>query len=89
MNPIFEFLDGKHYTHNDVSGTLRHETLTHHTGFVENRLMHHADKKGQQCTAYRKTREKLGDDYVTDLTNDIEGYCVLARIFGYVDAKGN
>ena len=84
-NPVFEFLDGKSYTLNGISGVFAHEThraIFPYPHTVE-RLNHEPDEEGRCSEAYRETRSELGDDWSTDLTNAIETYCEIALKMGY------
>lgn len=68
---LFEALDGRHYTLDGVSGVLRHKTISARYPYphVDHTLSHMADAKGKRSPKYIELRDKLRDDWSTDLTN--------------------
>lgn len=79
-NPIFLFLNGKHYTHNGISGKLyRTEAMSGHA----ERITHEPDVIGKRTDKYKETKKQLGDDWDCDLTQDPESYCEIADALGY------
>ena len=84
-NDVFEFLDGKPYILEGISGYLKYDSYRaiypyEHT--VE-KLSHIPDSEGKKSLYYQSIRVYLGDDWDTDLTNDIEAYCNIALELGY------
>lgn len=85
MNPVFQFLHGKTYKINGVSGTFEHKTYQDRTGRLVQDLYHNADSNGRRTKYYQQTKRELGDDYSTCLTTSIHTYCEAARTLGYSD----
>ena len=87
-NPVFEFLDGRSYTLNEISGQFRHETrraIYPYPRTIE-KLTFQPDEKGQATEEYRQTRRELKDDWTTDLTDAIDTYCDIAIELGFNDS---
>lgn len=84
LNPLFEWLNGKSYKLDGMSGKFEHQ---HHYspyyGRVCEELYFNIDAKGRKTEQYQKTRRELGDDWSRCLTQDIETYCEIARSLGY------
>ena len=85
MTDIFQFLNGKRYTHNDIDGVFR---------FSESRAIypyphtvtafyHEPNAAGRASEAYRETRRKLGDDWSSDLTQAFDTVARIASELGY------
>lgn len=84
-NEIFEFLHNKLYTLDGISGVFKYTTYKaiYPYEHMVHKLHHEADKEGMQTKKYRETKQKLGDDWSTDLTDSIEKYCDIALELGY------
>ncbi len=85
MNPVFEFLNGKTYKLDGVSGTFRHKVSQARYPYprtVED-LYHDKDAAGRRTKRYQDIKRELGDDYSTCLTNSIDEYCEIAHELGY------
>ena len=65
LDGAYEILDGMSYKLDGVAGTIRVERVN---GMTE--LVHHASAAGKRSAKYRATREQLGDDYTTTVSND-------------------
>lgn len=68
---IGEYLDGKPYTHNGISGRILY---VEYPAFYPYRhtaqsIVHEADEAGKQTEAYQETKRTLGDDWDSDLTD--------------------
>lgn len=84
-NEIFDFLHGKEYILHGIHGIFEYKaTFSRYLNRWEHSLYHNPSEIGQQTEEYRKTRRKLGDDWTTDLTNNIESYCAIATKLGYI-----
>jgi len=83
MNNVFEFLNGRFVTIDGVAGRLRHEVFVDWLGLTVERLMHDATPAGRRSNSYREIRRRLGDDYSTDLTQNLERYCALTARLGF------
>jgi hypothetical protein len=81
-NELFEKLDGKNYTHNGIPGKLKHGVYKDRFNLTVNKLYHQASAKGKKTAAYLAIKATLGDDWDTDLTNNIDLYCEIARKLG-------
>jgi hypothetical protein len=86
MNPVFEFLNGKTYKLDGVSGKFEHKAYTDRLGLLRQELYHNPDKRGQRTRYYEEKRRLLGDDWSTCLTQNIDGYCDIAIELGYKEA---
>lgn len=86
MNEIFAFLDGRHYTRNGISGHFKHDISYGIFPYPHSRerLLFYPDALGRQTDEYQETKKSLGDDWVSDLTEDIEHYCAVALELGYI-----
>lgn len=84
MNDVFVFLDNKPYVLDGISGILRHEVsdAVYPYSHVVERLIHIPDDEGKKSKEYRQKRIKYRDDWVTDLTDNIDGYCKIAKELG-------
>ena len=80
---VWDFLDGKHYVLDGISGTFSFVLTRGRNGMLYADLYHTPDKKGRESSSYREKRARYGDDWDTCLTDDIEGYCAIARELGY------
>lgn len=89
MNALFAFLDGRKHTLGGVAGTLVHETQECRYPYPHKRerLIHRPSPAGCRTVAYARTRQALGDDWVTDLTDDIERYCSIASKLGFKETE--
>ncbi len=76
VEQIGEFLNGKAYTHQGISGTFRYEPDR------RMKISHTADYDGRRTPAYRKMRDYLGDDWNTDFTNH-DDLCDVALALGF------
>jgi len=84
MNDVFAFLDGRTFIHNGISGHLKHDlAIGIHPLRAHERLLFYPDSIGRQTPEYLETKKKLGDDWVSDLTDDLETYCNYAMELGY------
>lgn len=84
MSDIFEFLNGKIYSYNGLDGIFQHKKYkTKHHGTIE-RLYHEKTEKAKESPEYLKIKYELGDDWSSDLTNDIETVCNIALELGYI-----
>lgn len=72
INPIYEFLDGQIIGLNGVEGKLKLDVWVDRFGLLRYQLCHEATEKGKQTTRYQDCKQKLGDDYVTDITYDAD-----------------
>jgi len=84
MDPILQFLDGKVYVLDGVSGVFRHRVS--HARFpyeheVE-QLFHEPDAAGRRTETYQRIKRMLGDDHDTDMTNS-ERVVDIALELGY------
>jgi len=68
LNEINVFLDGKTAVVDGVEGTFELEVWTDRFGMQCQRLHHIPTDNGMQSEAYRKVRDELRDDWVSDLT---------------------
>lgn len=85
MNEVFLFLDGRKFTHKGISGHLKHDRMWGiHPLRVTERLLFIPDVLGRQTQEYLDSKKKLGDDWISDLTDDIETYCSYALELGFV-----
>ena len=64
MDEAFAVIDGATMTIDGVQGTLR---VVVHRGMSS--VQHRATAKGRLSQAYQDARRKLGDDYVSDVTD--------------------
>lgn len=85
---LFEALDGRHCTLDGISGVLRHETISARYPYahVDHTLSHTADAKGKRSPKYIELRDKLRDDWSTDLTNSDRLIDIALRL--HVDVDG-
>lgn len=85
INEVFAFLDGRKFTHKGISGHLKHEISYGIFPYphARERLLFYPDALGRQTPTYAETRKQLGDDWVTDFTDDIETYCSYAMELGF------
>lgn len=83
LNPVFEFLHGKSFKLDGMSGKFEHQHCIDRMGILRQDLYFNPDAKGRRTAYYQKVREELGDDWSRNLTQDIEGYCDAARALGF------
>lgn len=81
-NPLFDAMDELTYTLDGVHGTFRHVLHRHLSGYIESRLTHVPSAAGKRSKAYQTVKAKLRDDWESDLTQDIDGYCAIALALG-------
>lgn len=72
-----ERINGMRWNLNGIDGVLSVERNAR--GMTE--YIHTASKNGKRTKKYRQERENLGDDYVTDLSQDIDE---LGKIFAAI-----
>ena len=82
---VWDFLDGRAYTLDGVHGKFevsKREALYpyHHTAYS---LYHRPSTKGKKSATYRKIKRDLGDDWDSDLSDQIEKFCDIARKLGF------
>jgi hypothetical protein len=82
---IFEFLNGKRYTLDGISGHFKYRTYEaiYPSRRTVHKLSHEADARGRRSERYQETKRKLQDDWSTDLTDSIERYCDIAHKLGF------
>lgn len=85
-NEVFAFLDGRSYTRNGISGHFKHDISYAIYPYLHGRerLLFYPDAHGRQTVEYQETKKFLGDDWVSDITDDIEHYCEIAMKLGFV-----
>ena len=83
--PIFAFLDGKTDTIDGMTGTFRYDIRhgIYPYDHYNHSLIFTADRSGRNTEAYQDIRSKLGDDWLMDLTDNIEQYVEIAFRLGY------
>ena len=87
-DPIYAFLDGKTWTVNGISGTLKHRmwyALYPYERWVESFELV-PDEAGKATEQYKAEKRKAGDDWVIDLTWSIDHMCEAAVAYGYFDS---
>lgn len=82
---MWEFLDGKEVTLHGIHGILKYEQHAAIYPRVEMhyQLVHHPSDIGKRSQAYQEKKRRMGDDWVTDLTNAPEEYVEIAISFGF------
>lgn len=68
---IGEYLDGKTYTLNGVSGKITYterQAIYPYPRTVQ-KIEHEADTVGKQSIEYREAKRMLGDDWLSDITD--------------------
>lgn len=78
---IEDAIDGRTFTLDGVSGTLRVYRTPH-----ARRITHEANARGKRSRAYRETKAKLRDDYDTELTWSERIVTIAYRILGTTEA---
>lgn len=81
-NEVFEFLNGKRFILNGLKGIFKYERypVQYPSRQVIEKLSHEPDTDQVQ---YKKKREEMGDDWYTDLTDDVDRFCAIATLLGY------
>ncbi len=66
-----DVLDGKHLVLDGIDGHIKVERPrpSPYYGTTLTRVIHNASAKGRKSDEYRKIKQKLGDDWSTDLTS--------------------
>ena len=84
-NPIFIFLDRMGYILDGVDGIFRCDVsrVIYPCAGCSTKLIHVPTAKGKRSAAYRELRQKMGDDWDTDLTGSIERYVSIAVELGF------
>lgn len=82
LNPVFEFLHGKPYKLDGMSGVLQHTHCIDCHGILRQELYFNIDARGRRTKYYQDRRRELGDDWSRCLTQDIDTYCRIARELG-------
>lgn len=90
MNEVFEFLNGKTYTLDGISGSFRHEVrkAAYPYPHTYERLIHEADTEGLRSEPYLAQKRELRDDWISDLTDNVERYVAIAYELGYTEDEG-
>jgi len=79
-------IDGAKVTIDGVPGTIKVEHRKRAWG-IESKVIHHPSAAGKKTEAYKATKRKLGDDYVTDLTDGERLVEIMtARGFKFISA---
>lgn len=78
-HPVWGWLHGRAIVLDGVEGELRYEAqlVSYPVPGWRETLIHQPTERGRNSAVYRTHREKLGDDWVTDLTTG-DRWCELA-----------
>jgi hypothetical protein len=79
---LFQALHGRKYTHRGVQGIFKHEHYTDRFGLPVHRLYHEPTTTGKKSKVYRESKRQLDDDWLTDLTDDIDEQIHIAIKLG-------
>lgn len=83
-NDVFQFLDGKYYTLDGIEGQFCHSYWYSPALYEWFEWLYHIPTINSRKTpAYQSLRNQLGDNWDTNLTNNIERYCAIAVELGY------
>ncbi len=68
---IGEYLDGKTYTHNGISGKITYSERQARYPYphIVQKIEHEANAAGKRSIEYQEAKRILGDDWVSDITN--------------------
>lgn len=82
---LFEFLDSKPYTLDGVSGHFNHVINPPSKAYPhwEQKLEHIPDEEGKVSPHYQAQKALMGDDWISDLTQDIDLFCQIATELGF------
>lgn len=82
---IFEFLHEKAYTLDGISGTFEWECNMQRYPYqaMVHRLIHKPDMQGLYSETYLANKRKMGDDWVSDLSDNVDLYSQIAVELGY------
>jgi hypothetical protein len=78
---LFTWLHDKVFYLDGIHGTFERFNPGERQGYA--RLYHNPSAQGRQTDHYKIMKRELGDDWVTDLTDNIERYVATAINLGY------
>ena len=76
LDQAYEKINGMNWKLDGVAGKLSVERIN---GMTE--VIHTASRAGRKSVQYRETRERLGDDYTTTISESDEMQKVFARVW--------
>lgn len=87
LTKTFEDLDGIEVPLMGIDGILCHQVTKcrYPYEYVQHKLLHRPTEAARPTAAYQRIKERLGDDWYTDVSDDIGLLGVLLAKFIYVD----